>query len=153
MLQDFLLTFIPVFVAVDPIAVIPVYLRLVAAVPEEDRRAIVLEATLTGAAIGVSFLVLGRGVLDLLGIGVEDLQIAGGLLLLVLAIYEVLHPELPLRQPGSRLGTVPLGTPLIVGPAVLTTLLALPATRGYQITLGAFALSMVIVWVALRWAA
>ena len=77
-------------------------------------------------------------------------QMAGGLLLLVLAIHNLLHPELPLRQPGGHLGVVPLGTPLIVGPAVLTTLLTLVSSHGYALTLLAFGLNLVLVWVALR---
>ena len=48
----------------------------------------------------------------------SDFQVAGGLLLLVLSIYELLNPELPLRQPGAHPGVVPLGIPTIVGPTV-----------------------------------
>lgn len=77
---------------------------------------------------------------------------AGVLLLLIIAIHSLLHPELPLRQPGGHLGVVPLGTPLIVGPAVLTTLLTLARSHGYTLTLLAFSLNLVLVWVALRWA-
>ena len=47
---------------------------------------------------------------------------------------------------------VPLGIPMIVGPAVLTTLLTLARTHGYAMTLIAFALNLAIVWAALRWA-
>jgi multiple antibiotic resistance protein len=75
---------------------------------------------------------------------------AGGLLLL--AIYNLLHPELPLRQPSGHLGVVPLGTPLIVGPAVLTTLLTLARSHGYALTLTSFVINLVLVWVTLRWA-
>ena len=60
-------------------------------------------------------------------------------------------PELPLRQPGGHL-VAPLGTPLIVGPAVLTTLLTLTRSQGYALTLLAFSCNLVLVWVALRWA-
>ena len=63
-----------------------------------------------------------------------------------------MHPELPLRQPGVHLGVVPLGTPLIAGPAVLTTLLTLARSHGYLLALLAFGVNLVLVWVALRWA-
>ena len=75
------------------------------------------------------------------------------LLLLVFAIHGLVHPEQPLRQPTERLGVMPLGVPMIAGPAVLTTLLALARTHGHLVTIIAFALNMVIVWIALRWAA
>jgi multiple antibiotic resistance protein len=71
--------------------------------------------------------------------------VAGGLLLLVLTLYDLLHPELPLRQPGVHLGVVPLGTPLIAGPAVLTTLLTLARSHGYLLALLAFGVNLVLV--------
>ena len=151
-MHDFLLAFIPLFVAVDVVALVPIYLGIGLPLDEAARRRLVLEATLTAAAVGLGFLLIGDAVLYFLGVTVGDFQIAGGLLLLVLSIYELLHPELPLRQPGARPGVVPLGIPMIVGPAVLTTLLTVARTHGYTVTLIAFALNLVIVWIALRWA-
>jgi multiple antibiotic resistance protein len=102
--------------------------------------------------VGGGFLFLGDAILHAVGVSVGDFQVAGGLLLLVLALYDLLHPELPLRQPGMHLGVVPLGTPLIVGPAVLTTLLTLARGQGYLLALLAFGVNLVLVWAALRWA-
>ncbi len=152
MIRTLLLTFIPLFVAVDVVAVVLVYLGIGMALDEATRRRLVLEATLTAAAVGLGFLLVGDAVLYFLGVTVGDFQVAGGLLLLVLSIHDLLHPELPLRQPGGRPGVVPLGIPMIVGPAVLTTLLTLARTHGYPLTLLAFALNLIIVWAALRWA-
>ena len=151
-MHDFLLAFIPLFVAVDVVALVPIYLGIGMPLDEAARRRLVLEATLTAAAVGLGFLLIGDAVLYFLGVTVGDFQVAGGLLLLVLSIYELIHPELPLRQPGAHPGVVPLGIPMIVGPAVLTTLLTVARTHGYTATLIAFALNLVIVWVALRWA-
>jgi len=111
---------------------------------------------MTAAAIGLGFLLVGDAVLYFLGVTVGDFQVAGGVLLLVLSIYDLLHPDLPLRQPGAHPGVVPLGIPMIVGPATLTTLttlLTLARTYGYTMTLIAFALNLIIAWAALRWAA
>ncbi len=152
MIRTLLLTFIPLFVAVDVVAVVLVYLGIGMALDEATRRRLVLEATLTAAAVGLGFLLVGDAVLYFLGVTVGDFQVAGGLLLLVLSIHDLLHPELPLRQPGGRPGVVPLGIPMIVGPAVLTTLLTLARTHGYPLTLLSFALNLIIVWAALRWA-
>lgn len=100
----------------------------------------------------MGFLLAGDAVLQFLGITVGDFQIAGGILLLVLSIHDLLHPDRPLRQPGERPGVVPLGTPMIAGPAVLTTLLTVARTYGHALTLAAFALNLLVVWAALRWA-
>jgi multiple antibiotic resistance protein len=146
------LTFIPLFVAVDVFAVVLIYLGLGVPLDERERRRLVLEATLTAAAVGLGFLFLGDAVLDVLGVTVGDFQVAGGVLLLVLSLYDLLHPERPLRDPGARPGVVPLGIPMIAGPAVLTTLLTLARTYGYTMTVVSFGLNLVIVWAALRWA-
>jgi len=150
--RSFLLAFIPLFVAVDIVGLVPIYLGITSGLDEPARRRLVLEATLTAAGIGLGFLLVGDAVLNFLGVSVGDFQIAGGTLLLVLSIYDLVHPDQPLRQPGARLGVVPLGIPMIVGPAVLTTLLTVARTQGHGVTLISFALNLVIVWVVLRWA-
>ena len=151
-MRTLLLTFIPLFVAVDVVALVVIYLGIVTPLDEAARRRLVLEATITAAAVGLAFVLVGDAVLHVLGATVGDFQIAGGVLLLVLSIHDLLHPELPLRQPGARPGVVPLGVPMIAGPAVLTTLLTLARTHGYSMTLVAYGLNLVLVWAALRWA-
>ena len=151
-MQGFWLAFIPLFVAVDAVGVVPIFLGLADGIDESARRQLVADATLAAGAVGLGFIFLGDAVLQFLGVTVGDFQVAGGVVLLVLSIYDLLHPETPLRQSGARLGVVPLGVPLIVGPAVLTTLLTVARTRGYLVTLVAFILNLAIVWAALRWA-
>jgi multiple antibiotic resistance protein len=150
--QAFWSAFLALLVAVDIVGVLPVYLGFVAGVEEGARRRIVVEATLTAAGLGVGFLFLGEVILHVVGVSFGDFQVGGGLLLLVLALYDLLHPELPLRQPGVHLGVVPLGTPLIAGPAVLTTLLTLARSHGYLLALLAFGVNLALAWMALRWA-
>lgn len=153
MIRQFLIAFVPLFIAMDVVGVLPIYLSLATGLPEADRRRIVTEAILTAASIGLGFLLVGDLVLRLLGVSVADFQVAGGILLLVLSIYDLLHPAEPLRQLGTHMSVVPLGIPMIVGPAVLTTLLLLARTQGYMVTLFAFTANLILVWVALRWAA
>lgn len=152
-MQGFWLAFIPLFVAVDAVGVVPIFLGLADGIDEAERRQLVADATLAAGAVGLGFIFLGDAVLQFLGVTVGDFQVAGGVVLLVLSIYDLLHPATPLRQSGARLGVVPLGVPLIVGPAVLTTLLTVARTHGYLVTLVAFVLNLAIVWAALRWAA
>ena len=152
MIRGLLLTFIPLFVAVDVVAVVLAYLGIGVRLPEPARRRLILESTITAAAVGLGFLFAGDAILLFLGVTVGDFQIAGGLLLLVLSIHDLLHPDMPLRQPGTRPGVVPLGIPMIAGPAVLTTLITLARTHGYALTVTAYVLNLVIVWAALRWA-
>src|SRR5439155_5999246 len=124
MIRTLLLTFIPLFVAVDVVAVVFVYLGIGMPLDEAARRRLVLEATMTAAAIGLGFLLVGDAVLHVLGVTAGDFQAAGGVLLLVLSSTISSIPNYH-RQPGAHLGVVPLGIPMIVGPATLTTLLTI----------------------------
>src|SRR5437899_13052628 len=142
MIRPLLLTFIPLFVAVDVVAVVLVYLGIGVPLDETARRRLVLEATMTAAAIGLGFLLVGDAVLHFLGVTVGDFQVAGGVLLLVLSIYDLLHPELPLRQPGAHLGVVRLDVPIIVVPSSLTPPLTLARTRANTMTLRPCALNL-----------
>jgi multiple antibiotic resistance protein len=152
MIRQFIVAFVSLFIAMDVVGVLPIYLGLVTGLGETERKRIVIEATLTAAGVGVGFLLVGDLLLGLLGVTVADFQIAGGILLLVLSIYDLLHPSTPVRQLGTHMSVVPLGIPMIVGPAALTTLLLLARTQGHGVTLLAFTINLLLVWTALQWA-
>jgi multiple antibiotic resistance protein len=134
-LHDFLLIFIPLFVVIDPAGSIPIYLALTRHHSDEKRRRIAVRATVVAAITGLLFIILGQAVLRFLGLRFEDLQIAGGLLLVVLAIVDLLRHGKPAVDENARadddlgaVGIVPLAVPLIVGPATMTTSLLLVNT-------------------------
>ncbi len=150
-MQKALLPFVALFVAVDVLGVLPVYLGLTATVPAEERRRLPWQSTVTATAVGIGFLVVGEPIFRVLGVTVGDFQVAGGILLLVLAVHDLLNPGKILRRPAPGIGVVPLGTPLIVGPAVLATLLILVQSHGYVVTLFAFGLNMILAFLVLRY--
>jgi len=121
MLKNILLSFIPVFVAVDAIGVLPIFFSLTEEVEARQRTKIIVQSMLTASALAVGFILVGKGVFQLLGITIGDFMIGGGGILFCLAIMDLINPTKKRRVPGTELGVVPLGTPLIVGPAVLTT--------------------------------
>jgi len=108
----FWLCFVPLFVAVDAIGLLPLFLALTEGVKDRDLRRIILQSILTAAGVAIGFLVLGQAVLSLLGITVHDFMIAGGILLFGIAFSDILSSEKPQRavDPES-LGAVPLGVP------------------------------------------
>lgn len=131
MIHAFFLCFVPLFVAVDAVGVLPFFLSLTATAPVAQRRRIVLQSVLTAVLVALIFLWLGQAVLRLLGITVQDFMIAGGLLLFVIAMRDML--TLDVRRGVvdlESLGVVPIGVPLITGPAVLTTSLLLLNEQG-----------------------
>jgi multiple antibiotic resistance protein len=148
--HEFILAFVALFVAMDILGLLPVYLSLTENLPPDVRARLPWQSALTAAAIGLGFLLIGEALFRILGITVGDFQVAGGLLLLVLAIHDLLHAGSRQPEVGSSLGAVPLGTPLIVGPAVLTALVVLVQSYGYVPTLLAFAANILVVFLALR---
>lgn len=71
---------------------------------------------------------------------------AGGILLFILAVVDLIFPEKTRTFPKETLGVVPIGIPLIVGPAVLTLLLMGVHTYGFVSTIFCLILNLLIVW-------
>jgi multiple antibiotic resistance protein len=109
---------------------------------ERERRKILFQAILTAAAVGISFIFLGKLVFLFLGVTVPDFKVAGGLVLLILAVTDLLSSEPAYRKMTGTVGVVPLGVPLVAGPGVLTALVMQADTVGIWITLAAFAGSL-----------
>ena len=135
MLQNILLSFIPIFVAVDAIGVLPIFASLTDGLVQRERTKIIIQSMLTASCLAIGFIFLGKVVFRFLGITVSDFMIAGGAILFCLAIIDIINPVKERRVPSNDLGAVPLGTPLIVGPAVLTTSLIIVSQYGTYATL------------------
>lgn len=128
-------TFIPLFVAVDAIGVLPIFMSLTQKIDKEQRRKIIFQSMITALCLAIAFVFLGKWIFKFLGITVGDFMIAGGIVLFGIAILDILHPNRKRYAEGGALGAVPIGTPLIAGPAVLTTSLLLIGEYGILITL------------------
>ncbi len=150
--EKFLVAFIPIFVAVDAIGLVAILLGLAGPMDSHRRRCEGDLGLLTGLAVAVGFIFLGKIIFSALGISVGDFQVAGGLILLALAVRELLDLGGERRQASEAFGVVPLGMPLIAGPALLTALLILVDTVGLIYTLLALLVNLAIVGVAFRYA-
>ncbi len=123
---DFWAVFLPIFAAMDPFGIFPLFVAATSDLPVPHVRRMARQAVVTALGVGVVFLLGGRALLHLLGITLEDMLVAGGLLLVVIAIQDMISGEKRQRQIRSPyFGVVPVGVPLIVGPGVMTTLLTL----------------------------
>jgi multiple antibiotic resistance protein len=120
-MEQLLMAFIALFVAVDPIGIIPIFFNLTHGLSETDRKKISFESIWAALILAFSFISLGKAVFHFLGITIEDFMIAGGIILLCLALQDLLMPGKSRRRPEDKIGVVPIGIPLMVGPAVLTT--------------------------------
>ena len=135
-MRAFSLCFIALFVAVDAIGTVPIYLGLTQGLRVAERRRILWQSMITAMGVALAFLFVGQEILRVLGITVADFMVAGGLLLFGLSMSDLLSIEKRWKgvEPGS-VGAVPIGVPLVVGPAVLTTIMLLATHHGWQLTL------------------
>jgi len=123
----FATAFVTVLVIMDPVGNIPIFLALTKGQDVPQRRHSALLASTVAGAVILGFALCGQQVLELLGISLEALQVAGGLLLLVIAL-ELLRPSgggsASLTSGDTNIALVPLGTPLLAGPgAIAATML------------------------------
>lgn len=109
--------------AFDALGTLPVFVSLTLEMAPLERRKVVRQSILTAFLVSIGFLMVGQSVFAFLGILVSDFKVAGGILLFILAVVDLIFPEKTRTFPKETLGVVPIGIPLIVGPAVLTFLL------------------------------
>ncbi len=135
--------------AIDIIGTVPIYLGLTQDYSEKDKKGLISEAVFAAFIIATIFLIAGKIVLAFLGITIDDFRIAGGLILLVLSINDILFSSVERKQSDTKIGIVPLGIPLIIGPAALTTILILVDQYGFLLTVISMLLNLLIVWFVL----
>jgi multiple antibiotic resistance protein len=151
--RELALTFVPLFVAMDPVGNLPIFLAFTQQGTATHRKKTANLATLTAFGVGLLFVAVGKAIFSLLGIEVTDFLMAGGIILLVLAIrYLITGKTLETDDVSASemIGVVPLGTPLVVGPAVLAALLLLMGRHHIAIVLCSFIVNLVIQWVLFR---
>jgi multiple antibiotic resistance protein len=147
MLNEILLVFIPMFFTVDSIGILPIFVSLTDGLTPQEKRQIIIQSLITASLVAVSFILLGKVVFHFLGITMGDFMVAGGVILFCLGMVDLTAQGQTRRTVTSELGAVPIGTPLIVGPAVLTISLMLVGVHGLMITLIALFLNIAIVGV------
>lgn len=150
MLRDFFLASIALFIALDIVGTLPIYLGMTSGMKHEDRGRVLNVSMAVAFVVALVFAFLGNLIFRYLGITLFDFRIAGGLVLLLVSLAELVNqPEVVNRFSGST-GVVPLAVPLITGPAILTTLILQVNSLGYLITLAALLLNYLAAWAILR---
>ena len=164
-MERFWLAFIPLFVAFDVLGLLPVYWGLAQGLPTSERRQAVHHAVVVAFLVALAFLWVSGCVFRAMGIEMSDILIAGGVILFVLALNDLLRPDGPqgahrpaldvVQEKASSplseaIGVVPLGVPLIVGPAVLTAMLLSRERVGLWPTVAALSSNILVTWIVLQ---
>ena len=124
--------FVTVLVIMDPLGNIPVFLTLTRDATQERRRRAALQSVTVAAGVILAFALFGQQILHLVGISIQALQVAGGLLLVGVAL-ELLRDDhaAPASAADGNIAFVPLGTPLLAGPgAIAATMLYMRRAEG-----------------------
>jgi len=148
-IQDFLASFISLFIAMNVLGILPIYLSLANGINKKERTKEINIAILTAFLITFSFIILGKFIFRLVGITISDFLIAGGLVLIILAILMLLETMYTKEYQTKTFGVVPLGTPLLAGPGLLTTAFAMVSLYGYLIVGTSLVLNLALVWIIL----
>ncbi len=142
-------TFIPLFVATNIFMLLPIFISLTREMAKLKKKVVIRDSILTAIIVSFLFIALGELIFRILGITTDDFKIAGGIVLLVFAVRDLVQSGEERMKPDIKVGVVPIGVPLIVGPAVLTNILLLADHYGVIPTLVALVLNLFIVWITL----
>lgn len=151
-MKAFWLCFVPLFVAVDAFGILPLFMGLTEGSDARLRQRIILQSVLTASLVTLAFVFAGSAFLRLLGITVADFMVAGGALLFALSLSELIAPHRSNPVQTDVLGAVPLGVPLLAGPAVLTTSMLLVEQYGRTVTIAAVLANMMLAGMVLWFA-
>lgn len=150
MLHDLILVFVPIFFAVDPLGTVPIFLGLTRGMKPERKHALVYQSTITALIVALTFLAVGRLVFEWLGVTISDFMVAGGAILFIIAIRDLVTYSPSAPVPEETVGVVPLAVPLICGPAVLATSLLLLSVHGPALTIVSLVANILFCGLTLR---
>jgi len=145
-----IVTSIQIFVITDPVGNLPIFYGITKKMTAKNRRDTFVTAVLFAFSLLVAFAFLGNGILDIFRISMADFKVAGGILILIIAILILVrgswvedgeHPE--------TVGAVPIGCPLLVGPGAITTAMVSMGINGIVITILAILVNFGISFVTL----
>ncbi len=143
MLAIFLNSFVLFFVTIDTIGNLPFFLSLTEEAKIRERIAVAIKSTIVAFFILIIFAYLGRYLLDALGVSLDSLKIAGGVILMLIAIdilfekrkkrrekkvVEALDPLTLMSKEEKNYDDIvvfPIAIPFIAGPSALTTIILL----------------------------
>ncbi len=145
-------TFVTLLVIMDPVGAAPIFIAMTRQLTPAQRQRAALRATAAAAGLVIGFALIGRALFDYLEVSVESLSIAGGLLLLLVALEMLRGMDEPSADTDD-VALVPLATPLVAGPGAIATVIVLsernPEAAGRVGVIGGIVLALLAVGLTL----
>ena len=142
--------FVALFIIVDPFGNIPIFVGLTENITDAQRKKTYNTAILVGFALLLVFSFTGQEILSLFGLSIYSFEVAGGILLLIIAIRILISGFHENTESPESLGAVPIAIPLLVGPGAITTTIFNLQSYGTIITIAAVVIVLALTWVILR---
>lgn len=143
MLNLFLENFVLIFVAIDPITILPIFATFTQGLNRKDLITLCLRSTLTAFGILLVFWLFGSALLQLMGININSFRIVGGMFLMIIAYQMVFEQRQKRKEEAveeamddeelSSLATFPIAIPLMAGPGAITLVMLLSEKSGNSI--------------------
>jgi multiple antibiotic resistance protein len=136
-MQDFIERFVTLWVVIDPIGTVPVFIAVTAGMDQIARRKTAIQAALVSAGVLLFFLAFGQLLIDALDIGLNSFQVAGGVVLFLFALTMIFgesKPEAEQRRSESESefetekpspGIFPLAVPSLASPGAMLAIVML----------------------------
>ena len=142
---------IVLFIIVDPFGNIPIFMGLTENMNRVQRKKILNTATLIGFVLLLVFAFTGQEIFNIFGVSIFSFQIAGGILLLIIAIRILVSGELMEKaESPESIGAVPIAMPLLVGPGAITTTILNLQDYGVLTTVLSVLIVLSLTWGILR---
>ena len=152
-LSDLLRSTVALFVVIDPVGSVPVFMALTQKMERAERVSVTKTAIATAASLLFVFAVAGAQLLSIFGITLASFMVAGGVLLFIVAIELLTHGEWRFGSAGAvgESGVVPIAFPLLAGPGAITAVIISFQTAGLTVTALSIVIVIGITYVVLRY--
>ncbi len=138
------------FLVLDPVGNVPLFFALTSGFSEEEREKVFAESVLVASALLVAFVALGPPLLERYGVEMSDFKVAGGLVLLLVALMGMFGRLEAEQLRGEAVAVVPMATPLLAGPGSMYTVVYLARVYGFAPALLSVALNTAAAYFILR---
>lgn len=148
----FLKSFAILVIILDPFLGMVTFLALTRKMSERERAEQAFLAVFVAFVLLVIFLFGGQMLFSLLGVSFSSFMVAGGVILLLLGIEDILGLQFSKKETDTRVIAVVIGTPLLCGPGAITSIIVLAQRYGYVVPFLALLSALAVTWVLLLFA-
>jgi multiple antibiotic resistance protein len=150
-LNELIKSTIALFVVIDPIGSIPLFVALTNKMDKAQRKKTSELAIVTAASLLVIFAIGGTQILSIFGVKIESFMIAGGILLFILSMELLTHGgwRFGIGDSSEDTGVVPFAFPLLVGPGAITSVIISFETAGLLVTIISIAIVIGVTYLTL----